>query len=555
MARAIPLMPAELHDRQIRSSAIRAALVGGVLVASFAAVAVQLVRLAASGQDGVRLAAAAPLTTSFSRPDIVDRNGRLLATDVAVPSLFADPKHIASVDETLERLSTLLPGIDTPDMRTLLSDKSRRFVWIKRRLSTGLAQKIHDLGQPGLAFRFEPARSYPRGRLAGHLLGYVNIDNKAVNGIERYIDDQVGIVQVPAARVNTNPPVRLSIDTAVQYALEEELADAMKRFHTSGVSGVVMDSNTGEVRAAASLPGVDPALTNEVLAKSRINRFGDDVFELGSVFKVVTLAMALDAGVAKPSSIVDVVTPLTVGRFKIEDFHPSRRPLSVTEVFLHSSNVGAGRLALALGAKAHRKWLDAFHLTSTLSTEAGVIAEPKLPNRLGKAANITIAYGHGIAVAPLQFLAAAAATVNGGIWVQPTFLERPGAALAEPAGKRILKARTSDEMRKMMRLNVTSPEGSGHRADVPGYEVGGKTGTADWARNGVYDGKAVINSFFAAFPIHAPRYVVLVTLFDPKREKSGRFRSMRTAGLNAAPTAGRVIARVAPLLGVVPRSK
>ncbi|HUS97146.1 MAG TPA: penicillin-binding transpeptidase domain-containing protein, partial [Hyphomicrobiaceae bacterium] len=325
-------MQRHAEQKQLKSAAARVLVVGVGLVVAFGAVSVQLVRLAARGQVDVQLAAAAPLTTSFSRPDIIDRHGRILATDVAAPSLYADPKNVLSVDETMERLSVLLPGIDTPELREILADKSRRFVWVKRRLSTALAQKIHELGLPGLVFRAEPQRSYPQARVAGHILGLVNIYNKGLSGLEHYIDEELGVERVPVARVNTKPPVRLSIDIPAQYALEQELQSARRMYRAKAASGVVLDVATGEVAAAASVPGVDPALAEEVLAKRRINRFANDVFELGSVFKTVTVAMAVELRLAGLDTIVDTTRPLTAGPFTIKDYHPAGRPLTVREV-------------------------------------------------------------------------------------------------------------------------------------------------------------------------------------------------------------------------------
>ena len=547
-------MQRHAEQKQLKSAAARVLVVGVGLVVAFGAVSVQLVRLAARGQVDVQLAAAAPLTTSFSRPDIIDRHGRILATDVAAPSLYADPKNVLSVDETMERLSVLLPGIDTPELREILADKSRRFVWVKRRLSTALAQKIHELGLPGLVFRAEPQRSYPQARVAGHILGLVNIYNKGLSGLEHYIDEELGVERVPVARVNTKPPVRLSIDIPAQYALEQELQSARRMYRAKAASGVVLDVATGEVAAAASVPGVDPALAEEVLAKRRINRFANDVFELGSVFKTVTVAMAVELRLAGLDTIVDTTRPLTAGPFTIKDYHPAGRPLTVREVFVRSSNVGAGQLALAAGVNAQQAFLKKLGLSGQLDTEAGPVATPKLPQHWGRAANITVSYGHGIAVSPLQFTAAAAALVNGGNWMAPTFLARSEREGDAPTWRRkVLRDDTSAAVRKLMRLNVTSPSGSGRRADVPGYRVGGKTGTADLASDGTYDGKSVVTSFVAAFPMDAPRYVVLITLFGPKGLDGNAKR--RTAGLNAAPTAGRVIARLAPLLGVMPRAE
>jgi cell division protein FtsI (penicillin-binding protein 3) len=535
--------------RKLRSSAVRAMIVGAVVFFGFAAISVQLVRLAAMRDDDVRLAVAAPLTTAFSRPDIVDRSGRLLATDVATPSLFADPSIVPDVDETMEALREYLPTIDTPDLRRNLADRSRRFLWIARNISTAQASELHNLGIPGLSFRNEPARIYPGGRLAGHVLGYVDVDNQGIAGIERYINENVGVIRLPVARTNTKPPLRLSIDAAAQHGLEQELSAALDRYRAVAGTAIVMDAASGEIAAAASLPPVDPAVPQEVLADARKNRLTGDAFELGSVFKLMTVAMALESGIASPDTIVDVTEPLRIGRYRITDFHPSGRPLTLSEVFVKSSNIGSARLALAMGEKLQREYLERLGLTRPLETELGHGVTPILPQHWGKAATATISYGHGIAVSPLHFAAAAAALVNGGTWVTPTFLARATDTAERLDWRRqVVSPATSARLREMMRRTVQS--GSGRRADVPGYEVGGKTGTADWASERGYDGKAVINSFLAAFPINEPRYVVFVTLFDPKPESG---RKERTAGLNAAVAAGEIIARVAPLLGVRPK--
>ncbi len=541
------------HDgnrAQQRASAVRALLVGVLVFLAFVSVAVQLVRLAAQGQaETVKVAAASPLASAFARPDIVDRKGVLLATDVAVPSLYADPKNLLSVDETLEALQPFLPSVDTPDMRRLLEDRSRRFVWLQRKLPTELAEKIHHLGIPGIGFRDEPARSYPRGRLAGHVLGHVNIDNVGLDGIERAINDRGVYVQTPVTP-SAHTAVHLSLDAAAQFGLEKELQTAMQKYRTEAASGIIIDVETGAVAAAASLPGVDPMRPRELMDTTRRDRLLGDAFELGSVFKILTLAQAMDVGLANPKTKIDVAKPLRVGRFSVRDLHPVKPALTVTEVFVLSSNVGSGVLARRIGATRQQEFFRALGLLKPLRTEAGQTPQPIVPSHWGKAENITTSYGHGIAVSPVQFAAAAAAMVNGGVWHAPSFFSN--ATTRSPLvleTYRVIQPQTSKRIRKMMRKNVRT--GTGKRAHVEGYDVGGKTGTADWVTNGAYDGSRVITSFVAAFPMYAPRYLVMVTLFDPKPVARGR---SRTASQNAAPLAGRVIARVAPLLGVVPVS-
>jgi len=514
----------------------------------FAAVAGQLARLAATGGTEIVASLSEPMATSFARPEIVDRNGRLLATDIEMPSLFADPSLILSRDDVVEKLATVLPAFDEQETRRLLADRSRRFTWIRRGLSPQLAQSVHNLGLPGLSFRDELKRAYPLERLARHVLGAVNIDNRGVAGIERYIDDQVGVETVHAATRSEGVAVRLTVDIGVQHSLEDELKLAMTRYDAKGAAGLVMNISSGAMLASASLPGLDLSKPSEVQDPMRLDRVQGGSYELGSVWKTITVALAIESG-KTVDTIVDVTQPLTAGRFTITDTHPAGRPLTIAEVFVHSSNVGAGMLALDAGASRHKQFLEKLGLWSQMRTEAGVVAAPQLPDQLERAEQITISYGHGIAVAPIQFAAAVAAILNGGERVQPTYIARRDGD-ATPTRERVVSLETSKAVRDLFRRNVADPHGTGRRADVAGYRVGGKTGTAEMAGRGGYQEKAVISSFIAAFPMDAPKYLVLVSLFEPKAtdETQGEI----TSGRNAAPTAGRVISRIAPLLGVLP---
>ncbi len=513
---------------------------------AFFAVGAQLVRLALYGQGEISSSLNETVAQSFARPDIVDRNGRLLATDVEAYSLFADPARVIDRDEAVERLAAVFPDLDRNLLRKDLSDRSRRFVWVRRGLAPRTAQAVHELGLPGFDFRRELRRAYPANMLAGHVLGYVNIDNKGVAGIERYVDEVVGVESVQGATLAERPPVRLSLDIGVQHAVEAELADAVDRFKAKGAAGVVLDVTTGEVLASASLPAVDPAKPN--LDKDRNDKIAGSTFELGSVFKTLTVAMAIDQALVTPDTIIDVRKELAAGRFTIKDLHPLRRPLSVAEIFLHSSNVGAAMLALQAGPQRFEAFLRHMQLLDVMKTEAGNVAPPQTPQRWGEVETITGSYGHGIALAPLQFAAAAAAIVNGGRKVMPTFVKRP--ADAGSADIPLISATTSEKMRLLMRRNVAEPAGTGKRAEVRGYQVGGKTGTAELPGAGGYREKAVISSFLAAFPMDNPRYLVFVLLFEPQatQETGGEVLAAR----NAAPTAGRVISRIGPLLGMAP---
>ncbi len=512
----------------------------------FMAIGAQLVRLALAGLTDSSISLSETVAQSYARPDIVDRNGRLLATDVVAYSLFADPARVLDRDEVLEKLAVVFPDLDRNALRRDLSDRDRRFVWVRRGLPPRTAQAVHDLGLPGLDFRRELRRAYPGGNLAGHVLGYVNIDNKGVSGIERYVDDIVGVEAVQSATRAERPPVRLSLDIGVQHAVEAELADAVKRYEAQGAAGIVLDVDTGEIVASASLPEVDPARPN--MDTARADKISGSTFELGSVFKTLTVAMAIDQALATPETIVDVRKELKSGGFTIKDLHPLRRPLTVAEIFLHSSNVGAAMLALQAGPDRFQAFLRHMQLLDAIKTEAGNVSPPQLPPRWGETETITASYGHGIALAPLQFAAAASAVVNGGRKVTPTYIKRPfDSGVADIP---LMSASTSQKMRDLMRRNVAEQAGTGKRADVPGYQVGGKTGTAEMPGVGGYREKAVISSFLAAFPMDKPRYLVFVMLFEPKanKETGGEVLASR----NAAPTTARVISRIGPLLGMLP---
>ncbi|MEQ1696848.1 MAG: penicillin-binding protein 2 [Hyphomicrobiaceae bacterium] len=542
-ARQLPPRVAPLREP---SAAFQVRLASLVLGGLFLAVAGQLTRLAVKSDAMVIVAAAIEQAAeSHSRPDIVDRNGRLLATDVEVHSLYADPSRIIDRDEAIEKLATVLPDLDEGEMRKALSDRNKHFAWVRRGLTPKMAQAVHDLGLPGFAFRRELRRAYPLGALAGHMLGRVDADNKGVAGIERYIDDNVGIDDVLTARPTERPPVRLSIEIGAQAGLEAELADAMTRYKAVSAAAVIMDVRSGEIAASASLPRMEPARAADVTDPTKKDRLQTGTYELGSIFKMMTIAAALDSKQVTPETVVDVRTPLMAGRYEIKDLHGAGRPLTVTEIFLHSSNVGSGMLALAGGTSAQQEFLARAGLTTPMATQIGPVTPPVTPARWDRTETITISYGHGIAVAPLQFAAAAGALVNGGTAVAPTYLARRPADPIPPATQ-VISSETSAAMRTIMRRNVTDAQGTGKRADVPGFDVGGKTGTADIAGPRGYRQGGVISSFLAAFPMSNPRYVALVLLFEPQAtaESGGK----RLAGLTAAPVAGRIISRIGPLL-------
>ena len=513
---------------------------------SFLAIAVRLVTLGFAavepGYGGIH-----DISTTVHRPDILDRNGRLLATDIKGATLYADPAKVIDRDELVEQVASVLPDINTAELLEKLKN-GKRFVAIKRELTPKQQAEIYELGQAGLGFIEEYRRVYPMGATASHVVGHVNVDNKGLAGIEKFIDDNPQLAMSAPENAVGGEAVTLSLDLGVQHVLREELVNAMTTYRAKAAAGVVIDVESGEVVAMVSLPDYDPNYREQALDKDRLNRMTSGVYELGSVFKVFTLAAALDGGSATMRSSYDASQPIRVGRFTIEDFHGKKRRLTVPEIFIYSSNIGAAKAALDLGIERHKAFLGKIGLLGRLSTEIGETAEPLIPSPWGRLNTITIAYGHGLSVTPLQLATATLPLVNGGFAVNPTFLPRTRAAGLKQSPS-VLKPATSHSMLQLMRLNVL--KGTGKRAEAEGYRVGGKTGTAEKVVGRSYEGSALLNSFLATFPTDAPEYVVLVTLDEPKRVPESHNEA--TAGVNAAPTVGKIVARIAPVLGVAPK--
>ncbi|MBI1384570.1 MAG: penicillin-binding protein 2 [Rhizobiales bacterium] len=521
-----------------------------VIIGAFCAVALQLGRLGLISQDRPSLSVARAGERSFARPDIVDRQGRVLATDIVSPGLFADPLHVTDPDAVALELANHIDGLDIERLRGELADRSRRFVWIRRGLTPAKAQEIHDLGLPGLAFRPELRRVYPAGRFAAHVLGTVSIDNLGTLAIERHIDQTVGIDAVEPPGRSPKAPVALSLDLAAQHALRSELELAMAENQAVAAAGLVLDATTGEVVAMSSLPDFDPNHSGGALVPEAIDRLTRERFELGSVLKLVTVAAVLDGSHGGLETFYDASAPIEIAGRVIRDDHPQNRPLTLQEVFLKSSNIGAARMAEAVGPEALRDFMDRIGLLRPLTSELGAMAEPLPPVRWDDLHAMTSAYGHGIALAPMHFAAVAGTLLNGGHPIYPTFLKVPEGRIDYRA-RPVISPETSARLRALMRLNVTSPQGTGRRADVPGLDVGGKTGTAEIPTPEGYSKERVIASFVGAFPAHEPRYITYVMLFEPKHTDANG--ASRGGGRTAAPATARLISRLAPILGVTPR--
>ncbi len=487
-------------------------------------------------------------STSAIRPNLVDRNGKILAMDIKMASLFAEPRRIVDADEAVELLSTVLPDLDYRKIHKWLSSDAA-FKWIKRELTPKQQGQILALGIPGIGFRSENRRFYPGGATASHILGLVDIDNRGIAGIEKYLDDN-GLADLHNAGFAIQrhlEPVKLSLDLPVQHAVHDELSRAMKKFRAIAAAAVVLDVKTGEVRGMVSLPDYNPNNPVDANKPDRLNRMSAGLYEMGSTFKTFTTAMALDSGKVRIRDRFDARKPIRIGRHTIKDFHGKRRMLSVPEVFIYSSNIGTAKMADKVGIAGHREFLSRMGLLSKLPDfELPEIAKPTQPKKWKKVNSITISFGHGVSTTPLQTAVAAAALMNGGRLISPTLFPR-SKQQADEASRRVVSEETSDLMRYLFRLNAL--KGSGRKAKVQGYVVGGKTGTAEKVINGRYSRAKRFNAFLSAFPMNDPQYVVLVVIDEPKPEKGKRYA---TAGWNAAPTVAAIIKRAGPLMGVHP---
>jgi len=475
------------------------------------------------------------------RADIVDRNGVTLARTIDAWSIAIHPdRTISAPEELAPRLQALMPERSTEDYLEILNS-DRPFVYLRRRALPELVAEVNALGEPAMEYLREPERLYPQTNLAAHVLGWVNLDGEGVTGMEAVLEARL---MDPEQR---SEPVALSIDSRVQAAVQSELAMAMRRFNAIGAAGIVLDVHTGELLALTSLPNFNPNAANQSSDRARFNQATMGFYELGSTFKPITMAAAIEEGVVTDlSRRYNAEEPLEVGRFTISDDHPQRRYLNVPETLVHSSNIVTARIADELGAERMQTVFRDLHFDDPVDFELPVRGSPIWPEYWARTTIMTAGYGHGIAVTPLHLANSYATLVNGGMY-RPLTLMRVSPNNV-PAGERVFSEATSDQMRGLLRLIVQ--EGTGRNADAEGYRVGGKTGTAEKPSGGGYRQNALISTFAAAFPMDDPRYVIVIMLDEPRGDAGTGGAS--SAGWTAAPVVRRVVSRIGPLLGVIP---
>ncbi|MDX8351298.1 penicillin-binding protein 2 [Cognatiyoonia sp. IB215182] len=545
----------EMADKQRQRAEGRLLVLGLAFFCAFGVIGMRMGALASSVPEEPR-ASAVGNPIIGQRSDIVDRNGRILATNLATHSLYAHPRDMINPEHAATELAKIFPELDAEE---LLKDFTgdRRFLWIRRQISPEQMQAVHDIGSPGLLFGPREMRLYPNGPIAAHVLGGASYGREGVAsaevigvaGVERQFD---AYLRDPA---NEGAPLELSLDLTVQAAAEQVLAGGMSIMNAKGAASVLMDIHTGEVISMVSLPDFDPnnrprVLTNGDQSDSPLfNRAVQGVYELGSAFKIFAAAQAMELGLINPNTIIDISGPLTWGRFRIRDFRYNGEELSATDVIVESSNIGTARIAMMIGADRQRDFLGSLGLLEPTPIELteGPTGKPLLPRNWSEISTMTISYGHGLSSSPLHLAAGYASLLNGGTRVEPTLLRMAN----EVEGPRVVSEAVSRRSMEMLRQVVL--RGSASFGEVPGYNVGGKTGTADkplTSGRGYYDDK-VIATFAAAFPADDPQYVLIVTLDEPSENSGDEPR--RTAGWTAVPIAAEMIRRVAPLLGLRPQ--
>lgn len=490
--------------------------------------------------------AAADLPTNIGRrverAAIVDRNGEILAISLPNAALYANPQEMIDPVGVAHKLAEADPLLDEKRMAHQLQ-RNKKFVYLAREISPREQLTINRLGIPGVYFENTEKRHYPLGRVAAQVLGGTNLEGRGAAGVELFFDQ----------RLREDPePLRLSLDVRVQAVVRDELEKAKDEFKAIGAAGIVMDVRTGEVIAMVSLPDYDVNAFDHSTPDEQFNRCVSGLYEPGSTFKLQTASMALDSGAAKVWYQYDAADVIHIGRFTITDFEGKHRWLYFPEVLAYSSNLGAARMALSVGAERQRAFLRHMGLFDRVPIELPGTAMPMVQSasRWKEVVTMTVGFGHGISVSPLHIVRATSAVANDGVLERPTILARPAGA-PPPLGERVMQERTSEIMRKMMRLVVT--DGYGKPAEVPGYFVGGKTGTAEKVgAKGTYRKHTNVSAFMSVFPMNAPRYAVYMMLDSP--QGNAATHGFTTAGWVAAPAAGRVIARIGPMLGLLPQT-
>ncbi len=533
--RRLVLPPCPDQAQSLRVAEAR--LVIGFLVALvvFIGIGVRIFEHADAGASA-RLASKG-VKEGIERGRILDRNGRLLASNLPITTLHAEPSEIMNVDDAAAKLAPLLRQHSKKSLQKLLTKKSR-YVELESQLPPKLHLRILRLGIPGVYFSDGTVRVYPRGHAAAHILGHVDVDNNGIAGIEKSMD----------AKLANGIDVTLSVDLGLQAIIQHEIQKQIDSFEAIGGAGILLDIKSGEILAMASMPDFNPNKFSLADDNARFNRATKGLYEMGSTFKVLNTAIALETGAATKDQRFEVSKPLRVSRFTITDYHPHKRPLNVPEILVYSSNIGSALIAEAIGAETQRAYMEKLGLLSRLKLEIPETSRPLSPKHWHRTTTVTVSYGHGISISPAHLASAIAAASGTGQWIQPTLLKRQTGDT--PLRLRVFSDDTARAVRSMMRLVVSHDDGTGNFAEARGYMVGGKTGTAEKIQVGEYNKKVNLATFVATFPVHDPSYVIVGLVDEPKGQKHSH--GYATAGWVAAPAIQRIVQHIAPMLGVLP---
>lgn len=524
------------QDRALEVGRARLIVTTAMFTLAFCVIAGRMVDVSLLKHVAPRNRAPKPVEMTVERADLVDRNGVLLATSLPTTSLYAHPKEVQNPADVARRIVSVLTDANATEIQAKLQTE-RGFIYLRRNLTPRQEYEINALGIPGLYFEKGEKRIYPQGDVAAHAVGLTDLDNKGVSGIEKTFEKEMK---------GRREPLQLSLDIRVQTILRNELAKTVSDFHAIGGMGMIMDVKTGELIAMVSLPDFNPNNLASATPEAMFNRATLGVYEMGSTFKLFNTAAALDYGTANVNTVYDVTHPIKIARFEITDYHPEKHPISVAEILKVSSNIGSARMALDLGTENQKAFLARMGMMRPANIELPEMGSPLYPKEWREINTMTIAYGHGMAVTPLHVVTGVSALVNGGEYHPATLLKRDP---EQPIpSQQVIKTSTSNDMRALMRMVVT--DGTGGMADVPGYYVGGKTGTAEKNGVGGYHHKSLLSSFVATFPVTEPKYAILVMVDEPQGTKESY--GFATGGWTAAPCVGRVVSQIAPMLGLQP---
>ncbi|WP_125215723.1 peptidoglycan D,D-transpeptidase FtsI family protein [Rickettsiales endosymbiont of Stachyamoeba lipophora] len=536
-----PEIIAKLLAPTLNKTYQRLTVVIGAFLLVFFILVVKLQNLVFNNNQDIEFKKFASVDAAFRRANISDRNGQVLAVDLSTTSIYANPRIILDAQEAAYKICEIFSDLQYQNVLKDLQS-SKKFVWLKRQVPPKQKYAVNKLGLPGIGFEDSHQRIYPHSNLLSHIVGFVGIDGMGLGGVEKYFDKQL-IVDPSEGKLK--PDIKLTLDLKVQFAVHEELEKALKDFKAIGAAAIVTDVTTGEIISMVSLPDFNPHQPGKAKPEQIFNRSSLASYELGSVFKSMTLAMALDNKTVSLTDAYDTSEPIKVARFKLRDFRGKGGIQSVPEIFLNSSNIGTAKISLDLGVEKHKAYLKKFGFMEDIKIEIPEIGSPVFPSnsKWSTLSTMTMSYGHGMMVTPLHMIRAFGGIVNDGVMHDLTLVQG-----TQTAAKQIISQNTSQQIKQLLRLNVT--DGAGKKANAFGYLVGGKSGSAEKSIKGGYNRHANLSSFIAAFPIIKPKYAVFVILDEPKGNKSTF--GFSTGGWTAAPVVGNIISRIANIIGIEP---